>query len=110
VVWLKIKESRLELGSGKDLISVKIFLEKGKVIKVSISIVCEIQGKMECVLRYDCAHGFLHKDLCYKKPAKKETVDEELTGEFVEKAINHLKQNHEKYRELYMKNYGGKNE
>ncbi|MCR4335234.1 MAG: hypothetical protein NUV57_01720, partial [archaeon] len=106
VIVLRVKESQEELGSGMCRIIARIFLEKGRAIKTSVSLVCEINGKQKCVLRYDCAHGFLHKDLCYKRPPEKEVIQEELSGEFVWKTINYLRKNHEKYKKYYERNYG----
>ncbi len=102
---MKIKEKQIPLGSEKDIIKLKFYLHKGEVIRVSIALVCEINEAEECILRYDCSHGFLHKDLCYAKPARKEVIHENLNHIFVNNTISHLKKNFEKYKHYYKENY-----
>ena len=106
MVLLEVKEELMALGNGEAFIRSKIFLINGKVARVSIVLLFEFNGKMECVLRYDCSHGFLHRDLCYKKPPVKERVDEILDGGFVEKVKKDLMKNWRKYLGFYGENHG----
>ena len=80
-------------------------MEKGEIKNFSVSYVSEIAGKAASIMRYDCAHGFLHKDICYKKPMVKEKVIRELNGELVNEIQKEIEGNWRKYKEWYIKNY-----
>jgi hypothetical protein len=36
--------------------------EKGKVIYFAVQLEVEVHGEWKVVIRYDCSHGFAHKD------------------------------------------------
>ena len=36
--------------------------EKGKVIYFAVQLEVEVQGQWKVVVRYDCSHGFTHRD------------------------------------------------
>jgi len=49
--------------AGFDRLRVKLDINKGKVIDVVFQYETEIDGKWKPIVRYDCAHGYFHKDI-----------------------------------------------
>ncbi len=62
------KEFTKELSpDGDDRLRIRINVEKGKVRDVFIQYESRIRGKWYSIIRYDCSHGFFHRDLINPK-------------------------------------------
>lgn len=62
--------TKLLTPEGDDRLRVRIVIEKGKVGDVVIQYETRIKDKWHVVVRYDCAHGFFHRDQHYIKGEK----------------------------------------
>lgn len=52
---------------GEDRLRVRINVEKGKVKDVVVRYESRIKEKWYCIVRYDCSHGFFHRDMLNPK-------------------------------------------
>ena len=55
---------------GDDRLRIKINLEEGKVIDIVVQFESRIKDKWYPIVRYDCSHGFFHRDLLNPKGEK----------------------------------------
>ncbi len=55
---------------GDDRLRIKIDTAKGKVIDIVIQFESKIKDKWYPIVRYDCSHGFFHRDLLTPKGEK----------------------------------------
>jgi len=51
--------------SGDDRLRLKIDTSKGKVIKTVVQYEAKFDAEWYRVVRYDCSHGFLHRDVIF---------------------------------------------
>jgi len=49
----------------KDRIRVRFEKDKGEILDLVIRYEAMIYGKWAAIVRYDCAHGFFHRDLLH---------------------------------------------
>jgi hypothetical protein len=69
------KEFYIFLGNQlNDRIRVRFEKEGGKIIDLVIQYEALISGKWMAVVRYDCAHGFFHRDLLHPNGDKEKKV------------------------------------
>ena len=62
------KEFTKELSpDGEDRLRVRINVDKGKVKDVVVQYESKIKEKWYCIVRYDCSHGFFHRDMLNPK-------------------------------------------
>ena len=87
-----------------EKLRIKIRTDKGKVIDIVVQYESFIQNKWTAIVRYDCAHGFFHRDLLYPKGEKEK---QSITITSLEDALNYaeqdLKDRWEFYKERYIK-------
>jgi len=57
-----------------DELVVEMEVEKSKIVDFKVMYNTIIEGKEHQIVRYDCAHGYAHKDILYEKPKRKETM------------------------------------
>ncbi len=55
---------------GDDRLRIKIIAEKGEVTDVVIQYEAKIKDKWYPIVRYDCSHGFFHRDILNPKGEK----------------------------------------
>jgi len=55
---------------GDDRLRIQINIEKGKIIDVVVQFESKIKDKWYPIVRYDCSHGFFHRDLLNPKGEK----------------------------------------
>lgn len=80
-------------------IDVMMGIEKGKVVKMSINLALLENDKKHDVVRWDTAHGYLHKHEFWKgEKSQKVETNKPLEEIFIE-VYNDLKTNWEKYVE-----------
>lgn len=87
-----------------EKLRMKIIVEKGKVINMVVQYETFFNSKWIPVVRYDCAHGFFHRDVLFPGGEKeKQTIN--ITS--LEDALNYAEQDIKDrwgfYKERYMK-------
>lgn len=55
---------------GDDRLRIKIKTEKGKVTDIVVQLETKIKDKWHSIVRYDCSHGFFHRDIISPKGEK----------------------------------------
>ncbi len=56
--------------SGEDRLRMKIETDKGQVVDVMVQYEAKLKGKWHALVRYDCSHGFLHRDVMFPDGTK----------------------------------------
>ena len=90
--------------SGNEKIRVRISTEKGILIDVLFQYESLINKKWLPIVRYDCHHGFFHKDILLANGDKEkiEIVVDSLKAASIY-AVQDLKDRWEWYKERYLK-------
>lgn len=57
-----------------EKLRLKIITEKGRVIDMVVQYESFIHNKWTPILRYDCAHGFFHRDVLFPKNEKEKQI------------------------------------
>jgi hypothetical protein len=87
---------------GDDRLRVRIAIEKSKVTDVVIQYETRIKDKWHIVVRYDCAHGFFHRDLLNMRGDKiKQPISITNLNDALTYAEQDLKDRWEWYKEQY---------
>ena len=74
---MKIKEFESYLDkAGNERLRIKLQLDKSELIDVVYQYESFIDGKWITVVRYDCAHGFFHRDTLMPDGSKEKQVIE----------------------------------
>ena len=68
-----------------ERIRISIDVENGKVGDIVVQYETMIDGKWVAIVRYDCAHGFLHRDVMYPNGDKEKQV---ITFDNLEMALS----------------------
>ena len=87
--------------SDTDRLRIRFEMTKGKVTMLVVQYEGLIRGKWEPIIRYDTAHGYLHKDLYAagrKETIKKEQVPVHDLNCGLTEAIDDLKRYWQEYR------------
>ena len=56
--------------SGNDRLRIKINTEKGKVVDMVVQYEAKFNEEWHQIVRYDCSHGFLHRDVMFPNGKK----------------------------------------
>jgi len=51
--------------SGEDRLRLKIETKKGKVVDIVVQYEAKFDEEWHPIVRYDCSHGFLHRDVMF---------------------------------------------
>ena len=102
---MKIKEFESYLDkAGNERLRIKLQLDKSELIDVVYQYESFIDGKWITVVRYDCAHGFFHRDTLMPDGSKEKQVieidDLKTASKYAEQD---LKDRWEWYRDTYIK-------
>jgi len=92
--------------SGTDRLRARFETVKGKVTVLVVQYEAFIDDRWEQIIRYDTAHGYLHKDLYVrgrKEKIRKEQVPIADLNQGLTQAIEDLKGHWESYRKQFMK-------
>jgi len=89
--------------SETDFIRVEFVKERNKILDLRIIYFTEIDGKRYEIVRFDCSHDFLHKDILFEKRKIKEAIHRELSPKLVESLIAEIKQDWREMKRLYLK-------
>ena len=87
-----------------ERVRLKIKTEKGNVIDIVVQYETKIQEQWNPIVRYDCAHGFFHRDIIFPSGEKEkkaiEMADLETALSYAEQEI---KDRWQFYKERYCK-------
>ncbi|MCR4321227.1 MAG: hypothetical protein NUV74_12940 [Candidatus Brocadiaceae bacterium] len=99
------KEFTKELSLDReDRLRIKIEVEKGKVIDVVVQYESKIKDKWYPIVRYDCSHGFFHRDILNKKGEKtKQVIQIQNLKDALTYAEQDIKDRWEWYKERFKK-------
>ena len=68
---MPIKEfTKIISPSGDDRLRMKINTEKGRIINMVVQYEAKFDKNWHPIIRYDCSHGFFHRDVLYPKGKK----------------------------------------
>jgi hypothetical protein len=85
-------------------IRVRLLTENGELRDIMFQYETIIEGEWVAIVRYDCAHGFFHRDVLLPNGDKeKQTIEIETLKRASQYAEQDLKYRWEWYREKYIK-------
>ncbi|MCL2132182.1 MAG: hypothetical protein FWH36_07020 [Lentimicrobiaceae bacterium] len=85
-------------------IRVRLLTESGNLQDIMFQYETLIAGEWTAIVRYDCAHGFFHRDVLLPNGDKeKQTIEIETLKRASQYAEQDLKDRWEWYRERYIK-------
>ena len=89
---------------GNDRLRIRIGTEKGKVVNIMVQYEANITGTWREIVRYDCAHGFLHRDVISPKgTAEKQALSIANLNDALQYAEQDIKDRWQWYKEKYMR-------
>jgi hypothetical protein len=92
---------------GEDRLRIKINIEKGKVTDVVVQYEARIKDKWYSIVRYDCSHGFFHRDIINPKGEKiKQPIPIQNFNDALTYAEQDIKDRWEWYKEKFKKGFG----
>jgi hypothetical protein len=99
------KEFYIYLGTHfKDRIRLRFEKDKGKILDLVMQYETIVNEKWVAIVRYDCAHGFFHRDLLHPNGDKeKKTIDIPNLQYGFEFAKHDLEDKWEWYKDQYLK-------
>jgi hypothetical protein len=80
----------------------KITVVNGKVMDIVVQYETHIDGKWVAIVRYDCAHGYLHRDIMHPSGDKEKQV---IDFENLEMALSYAEQDFKDRWEFYKNRY-----
>jgi hypothetical protein len=82
----------------EELIRIRLWIEKGNVKDLVVQYESKIRNKWYPIIRYDCSHGFFHRDSIYPNGSKEKQAIEIIT---LEDAVNYAEQDIKDRWEFY---------
>jgi len=87
---------------GEDRLRIRITTRKGKVVNVMVQYEAIIAGIWHEIIRYDCAHGFFHRDIIYPRGKnEKQPIMIENLNDAMQYAEQDIKDRWSWYKERY---------
>ena len=87
---------------GEDRLRIKITTQRGKVENVMVQYEAWLKDCWHEIVRYDCAHGFFHRDLLYPDGRKeKQPIAIQNLNDALQYAEQDLKDRWKWYKERY---------
>lgn len=87
-----------------ERLRIKIRLDKGKVFDIVVQYESYIDNKWTPVLRYDCSHGYFHRDVLHPNGSKeKKAIGIKKMEDALLYAEQDLKDRWEFYKDKYVK-------
>lgn len=96
------REYRYPLSLEDELV-VEMEIERSNIVDFKVMYNTIIKGKEHQVVRYDCAHGYAHKDILYEKPKRKEIMADIEYDELLDIAKDDIERNWEQYKKKYLR-------
>lgn len=81
----------------------RIKTEKGKVTDIVVQYESFLNNKWAPIVRYDCSHGFFHRDLLYNGEKEKQVIPITTLEDALNYAEQDIKDRWEFYKEKYLK-------
>ncbi len=92
--------------NSNERIRMRITVDKGKVVDIVIQYETLIEGKWSVIVRYDCAHGFFHRDVLFPNGDKdKQVIEFDSLKTALTYAEQDLKDRWEFYKNRYSKKF-----
>lgn len=89
---------------GFEKLRIKFHTDKGKILDVVVQYESFIKNKWIAIIRYDCSHGFFHRDVLYpKEEREKQTINITNLKDALNYAEQDVKDRWEFYKERYLK-------
>ena len=89
---------------GLELLRIRFHKDKGNVLDVVVQYESFINNKWVPIVRYDCAHGFFHRDVLYPDGKKeKQLINITNLEDALSYAEQDIKDRVEFYRERHLK-------
>ena len=96
--------TKILVPDGTDRLRIKIITEKGIVTDVVIQYESKIKDKWHPIVRYDCSHGFFHRDILNPKGEKiKQPISIKNLNDALTYAEQDIKDRWEWYKEKFKK-------
>ena len=86
-----------------EKLRIRIHTNKGQVIDVVVQYESLIENKWTPIVRYDCAHGFFHRDELYPGLKEKQVISITSLKDAVNYAEQDIKDRWQFYKERYLK-------
>lgn len=102
---MRYKEFTKELSpDGDDRLRIRINTEKGRVTDIVVQYEAKIKDKWYPIVRYDCSHGFFHRDILNPKGEKtKRPISIQNLKDALTYAEQDIKDRWEWYKEKFKK-------
>ncbi len=107
-----IREYKDSLGGGSEneILYLKLEFVGAKLENFSMNLTTRISaGGQEAefeLVRYDCAHGYLHMHRFYRKPPTKEKIFMEISRQTVRALRLEITENWKSWKKAFIDNYG----
>ena len=85
-----------------ERIRMRITVENGQVVDIVVQYETLIDGKWHAIVRYDCVHGFFHRDVLFPNGEKDKQV---IEFDKLETALTYAEQDLKDRWEFYKKRY-----
>ena len=87
-----------------EKLRIKIHTDKGKILDIVVQYESYLNNKWKPIVRYDCSHGFFHRDVLYPGDEKEKQFIPIITLEDALKyAEQDIKDRWKFYKERYLK-------
>jgi len=87
-----------------DRLRIRIGTEKGRVVNIMVQYEAMIAGAWREIVRYDCAHGFLHRDVMLPKgKTEKQPLSIANLNDALRCAEQDIKDRWQWYKERYIR-------
>jgi|GEM_PF-866802 len=91
--------------SRSDSVYTKLTVDHGVIVEFAVVQIADINGQTHQIVRYDCSHGYAHKDCLYTRAQRKERLPERPFDELFRMAIKEVEKEWQRNKSLYMRNW-----
>ena len=96
--------TKILVPDGTDRLRIKIITERGRATDIVIQYESKIKDKWHPIVRYDCSHGFFHRDILNPKGEKiKQPISIKNLNDALTYAEQDIKDRWEWYKEKFKK-------
>lgn len=89
---------------GNDRLRIRISTERGQVVNIMVQYEANVVGAWREIVRYDCAHGFLHRDVMLPKgKTEKQPLSIANLNDALQYAEQDIKDRWQWYKERYVR-------
>ena len=94
--------------TGNEILHTRLeFDAERKLKKLSLTLTTKTGEVQREIVRYDCAHGYLHMHRFYRKPPTKEKIAREVSMKTAKELTIEIRQNWKTWKNALIQNYGG---